>query len=295
MKKRVSSIVLLLVAVSVPALAKGGPSGPTAMLTFLQGAVTLERSGEKPAEAAIFTRLAEGDALQLPAGARAVVVFIDGNRCELTGPCRVTSLKNGFSGDKAQVKSLAPVAVRAAVAPIATNAGRHHAATRIRGARIEEYAIQDLRPAGGDCIPADCAILSFRPVTGVEKYRVEIEDEMGQTILDTEVHSAEVQVSPGILQPGSSYFWKVRTLGQMVPPKRGDAVFITLEADKATGRTALKRMAETAMDPSLWLLLAEFDVSAGMAREACRSIAVALSLAPGNPAVQAVADQAGCR
>ncbi len=65
---------------------------------------------------------------------------------------------------------------------------------------------------------ADRAALTFKPIEGVERYRVEIEDEWGNNIFSVETGSPNVVTSSGVLKPGANYYWQALAIREKLAP-----------------------------------------------------------------------------
>ena len=75
---------------------------------------------------------------------------------------------------------------------------------------------------------------------------------------------------------------------------RGEAVFSTLNHESATRRAALKAHADASKDLSLLGLLAEFDRSVNLQREACEELRGVLDQGAANPANAEALTRFGC-
>jgi hypothetical protein len=129
-------------------------------------------------------------------------------------------------------------------------------------------------------------LLRFAPVPDASRYQVTVEDESAASVFQVETQSPTVHVLPGILKPGAKYYWHVRTLDRMGQVARGTAEFVTLTAETARARAAVKAALEVAGDAASLALLAELDRRLGLLVEACDEFRAALAKAPGDAALQ---------
>ena len=137
--------------------------------------------------------------------------------------------------------------------------------------------------------------MSFAPVQGVEKYRVELEDAWGYKLLSVETTSPGVALSPGILKPGASYYWSIRTLDKSRLSKAADAEFVTLTEDQAKLRNAFKAQILASKDAAQLLLLARLDSVLNLRKEACATLREAQALYPQNVEIKKALDQMNCK
>jgi hypothetical protein len=164
------------------------------------------------------------------------------------------------------------------LAPIAEEEqpGLSAGAVRIRGERIE-----GLYPRHGAATLAEATILRFEPVAGSEKYQVEVQDRKGNIVFAIETTNSSVNTMRA-LHPGMRYAWTVRTLERVGPVATGQADFVTLSAEEAKTREALRKAVEVAGDSASLALLAEVDWSLGLWIEARDELRVVAGGAPGN-------------
>jgi hypothetical protein len=103
--------------------------------------------------------------------------------------------------------------------------------------------------------------------------------------------SPAVTISPGVLKPGSKYYWRVRTLDRSGQVARGSAEFLTLAADIAAARATLERSLGAVGDISSLALLAEIDRSLGLLVEAREKFRAAVADAPEDAALRHALDR----
>jgi hypothetical protein len=250
---------------------------------------------DKWMELQLFQRLRPGSIVETQAGSRVVLTFFTGKRYEFGEVSSGTLGRSGLERRKGAIRELAPVPAMIELAPIARQekAGTRLAATRIRtedGGR----SILNLYPSEGATTFADTTVLRFDPAHGYEKYKVELEDETGNTVFAVETPSTTVQVPRGVLRPSTSYYWRVRTLDRERPALRGDAVFSALTKDNARRRAAFKTYLEENGDRSLLGLMAELDRSLGLRQEACEGLKAALAQSAGNQPIKEALSRFEC-
>jgi len=150
--------------------------------------------------------------------------------------------------------------------------------------RIRAERIAGLYPRGGAATLAGATTLRFEPVAGGGKYQVEVQDRQGSVVFSTE--TTVPVVNPGrVLEPGVRYDWTVRTLERVGPVATGQADFVTLTAEEARKREALRKAVEAAGDGATLALLAEVDRRLGLLIEARDELQVAVRESPGDSAL----------
>jgi hypothetical protein len=127
--------------------------------------------------------------------------------------------------------------------------------------------------------------LRFQPVTGAERYRIEVQDDQGRTLFQAETESPPVKVPAGTLNPGLSYLWAVRTLDRPGAVARGEAEIVILGEDAARTREEARKVL-AAEGPASLPLLAEIDRSLELWLEARADLREALDEEPGDPALR---------
>jgi hypothetical protein len=129
----------------------------------------------------------------------------------------------------------------------------------------------------------------------VEKYRVVVDDEWGNSVFSVETNASRVAISPGILKPGFTYYWSVRTLEKTRPSTVSEADFTTLPAEKAKTRNEYRSEVDEFQDASRLLLFAQMDMVLGLRHEACLTLGKVLSLYGSNAEVQKALERLGCK
>jgi len=152
--------------------------------------------------------------------------------------------------------------------------------TLIFGAILLATAIAGLYPRGGAATLAGATVLRFAPVDGARKYRIEVQDRGGMVVFATETAAPPATLPAEVLQAGTPYSWRVRTVEQVGPVAEGKASFVTLPAQLAQAREELRRSIETMGDAASLALLAEVDRSLGLRLEARDGLRAAVRAAP---------------
>ncbi len=209
--------------------------------------------------------LSAGTRVEVPRGARVVLVFLSGSRYEL--PADTWAVLGLARVERAheRVRALAPLPPwPELVAPIDDHEapGSRAAAIRLRGARV-----QNPWPAGGAPAPSAAARLCFRRVPRVSGYEVEVRARDGSVVFRARTPDECVSVPAGVLRPDATYSWTVRTMSLAAPDLRGEAEFRTLSADVEALREALARTRHGG-DVSAGVFLALLDRRLGLLREA---------------------------
>jgi hypothetical protein len=159
------------------------------------------------------------------------------------------------------------------------NPGVSSGAVHIRGERIT-----GLYPRHGSATLAGEATLRFEPVEGGGKYRVEVQDRRGTIVFSTETTDPEVNTGT-TLKPGTRYEWTVRTIDRLGPVAAGQADFVTLSAEEAEAREALRTAVASTGEGESLALLAEVDRSLGLWMEAREEFRLAVRGAPRDSAL----------
>lgn len=278
---RILRILSLSALVTMPLpveMAEAGASKPVATVYWLQGEATLATS--RPLHS--FDRLPAGTVLEVTPNSRLTLAFENGIRYELGGGSRVTIGPKGIATRKGPVRELPPIPAFPLLAPIAKDdhPGPRPGAVTIRGERIT-----GLYPRHEAAVLAEEAVLRFRPVTGARGYRIEVQDDEGQIVFQTDVASPPVKLPAGILHTDRRYWWTVRTVDRPGAVARGEAELVTLSEDAARMREEARRILEAEAPESLPLLV-EIDRSLGLLFEAREDLRKALEGEPADPALQ---------
>ena len=253
-----------------------------AIVCFLEGKAWIVEPGQKErSEIYLFDWIETGALIETEREAKLILAFSSGDRYEIGEKSKITIGQNEFTSKTGSIKELKPVPVMPQIASISLESrpGSRMGGIRLRGSK---RAISGLYPSEGETVLADDAILTFEPLEGVEKYRIEIEDEWGNNIFSLETGSPKIFASPGVLKPGANYYWEVRTLEKDKPSTVSYAAFATVSEEYALTRNAFKAQAYQTKDGPDLLLLAQLEMALGLRKEACETLEIALGLFPDN-------------
>lgn len=276
--------ILIAVIAAAPAVATEeeapGQGDPVAIVCLIRGSVTVEAPGKSRRELELLDLLVPGAVIRTSSGGLMVVAFADGSRFEIAENARAVIEAETIAAEQEKVRELPKVPALAQLSPIVGDQriGQRAATGRIRDDGTDEGGGLVLDPPSGARILADEATLAFKPLEGYHGYRLTVQEEnRGETVFDVEISAASVTIPPGILRPGATYYWVVRTLDSERPPVRTGAVLSTLAPREDRARRALVEQIRTADDASLLVLLASIDRDLGLNREACRDLALAVA------------------
>jgi hypothetical protein len=280
-------ILALGVLVTIPLCAPAGASEPVAIVYSLSGEASLAAPGTARRPLRLFDRLSAGTKVEVGTGSRVALAFVNGRRYELGEQSGVKIGTKDLVSRSGPVRTLPRVPPLPRLAPIAAEdrPGARAGAVRVRAERIA-----GLYPRDGAASLADRARLVFRPFEGVERYQVEVRDDHGRTIYQVEVDTSQVLVPTGILQPGTSYYWAVRTLDRPGAIAAGEAAFVTLPEQTSRSREALRAAIGPTGDGEAQQLLSAVDLNLGLLLEAREELRMALQKSPGCvPLVESLA------
>lgn len=190
-------------------LATAAGTDPVAMLTDLQGTVTLAGVPNAPS-LSILSELKSGARVQLGAGAHAAIVYLDsGQEFDLAGPAEVQ-----FEADHPQsIKGTAPRKRGVALT-------RGQQAIRINPVQVTQAAIVMRSVDPGRKLKllglSDTTTLELRPLFQWQPpqpglhYQIALLDETGKPLFDTTTDGLSVQLPESVkLQTGTAYTWVV--------------------------------------------------------------------------------------
>jgi hypothetical protein len=292
-------VLLLVVAGASPPT--GAEPEPVALVAVASGELgaCAARAEGCPSEArqpvSRFDWLPPATRLELAPAATLQLLLLDGRRYELSGP-----LSARVHADRIELlavprrSSLAGPALRAlpSVQPpnVLAIAAEERPATQLGAIRLRNGGIRDLLPHEETTALAHAAVLSFAPPAGASRYTVSVLDPDGRAVFSLDTSEHRLALPPGTLRPGTTYLWRVATVGRAGGTLRGEAQFRTLGPRTVRARDALHR-ALGGGDAAARLALAEVDRRLGLAREASEGAAAAAATAPGDPALQAAAQR----
>jgi hypothetical protein len=266
-----------------------------AIVCFLEGKVWIvEPDEEERSEIDLFDWIKIGTIVETDSEAKLILAFSSGDRYEIGEKSKITIGQNEFTSKTGSIKELKPVPVMPQIASISQGSrpGSRLGGIRLRGSK---RIISGLYPSEGATVLADNAILTFEPLEGVEKYRIEIEDEWGNNIFSLETGSPKVFASPGVLKPGANYYWQVRTLEKDEPSTVSYAAFVTVSEEYERVRNAFKTQVEQSKDVANLLLLAQLEMALGLRKEACETLETALGLFPDNSEIKNAIARFDCK
>jgi hypothetical protein len=281
MSPAVRALACALLFLAAP-LAAAGPREPVAILYRVSGEALWIAPGHAPKPLLLFDRLPAGATVELKAGSRLALAFVTGKRYGLVGPARATLGRGNLAARSGGVRALPSVPPLPRLEPIAESEhpGAGAAAVRIRGEEIE-----GLYPGHGARALAEETVLQFQPVPGASRYRIEVQDNQGDIIFQTDTESSSLRVPAGRLRAGHRYGWMVRTLDLPGAVAQGQSELVTLCKDAVQSHRAT-RATLVAEGPESLPLLAAIDRGLGLLRESREDLRAALGDDPENPALR---------
>jgi hypothetical protein len=243
------------------------------VLASVTGTATVmyPRGGATPAH--LFDWLKAGASIQTAAGAKVLVVLMNGAKYEVGERSRATLEKgtvHKVSGDLRRLPGLTEIPKLAAIADkLGTTKG---GSVGVRNDKLEH------------CYPSpDAAILpgqntfSFEPNPIVTAYVIEIGSDAGTVIHRAESSGTPVTAPPGLLQPGATYYWEVRGVASGRDRSLCGGEFTILSAEDETRRASFRAAVQSSSDADGLALLAEIDLRLRLLREAKEEFTEALS------------------
>jgi hypothetical protein len=169
--------------------------------------------------------------------------------------------------------------------------------SRLGGIRLRgnKKFITGLYPGEGATSLAEETVITFESLEGIEKYRVEIEDEWGTKVFSVETESPRIIVSPGVLSPGANYYWQVQTLDKDMPSSVSYEGFSTIKEENARILKAFRASISNSKDGIDLLLQSRIEAALGLKREMCASLKVALKFFPENKEIKEIMANSGCK
>jgi hypothetical protein len=277
-----ATLLLSFTLVCVSAQVRTADSGVAIVCSLTGTAQLLVPSGEKKA-LQLFDWLQADSVIQVGPASRVLVTYLDGSRYALTEGNRATIAPGGPEGSAGNVSRLDSVPALPRLAALTNTAGTHPAASRIRGGPDR---IRNLYPFADSAALPEETVLRFTPVEDASRYRVEIEDDTGRTVLDAETQSTTIGVPAGILRPGVRYRWRVKTVERMGPALRAESEFSTLPEEDIRRRSVLRKALVKMNEADSLALLAEIDRRLGLLLQAREEFRVALARSPADAALQ---------
>lgn len=176
-----------------------------ALVTDLLGKATLTANGGV-LQAAILSDIQTDSQAQVDANATLVVLYLkDGSEYQIKGPAQVI-----FRGERPEVTNGVPAVLRAAPAGLQMRIK----ATGVSQAAIVMRSLGSVRIrllAGNSTLVREPQPeLRWAPPLPELRYRVNITDDSGRTVHESEVDGTHITVPPAArLEPGRSYTWDV--------------------------------------------------------------------------------------
>jgi hypothetical protein len=256
-----------------------------AVVFSLSGSATVRLPGN-PTKVAVsgLDWLSDGATLEVGTGSRVVLILSNGRRFELGQGAKATLMANAapkITGVVRELPALPPIPKPVAVvADSAPTSG----AVRVRGGE----AISDsLYPRAGMVALPDKVSLRFKAVPNATSYRVTLENDGGDILLNVTTESTEVAVPAGTIAAGEHYSWRVRAFSSGSEIAVGTAELTTLSAWNALQRAEFASALGAAdNDPATLALLAGVDLRLGLVAEACSEFGAAVKQRPDHAAWQ---------
>jgi hypothetical protein len=251
-----------------------------AVVTELQGDATVTGTEGAQHSVHLLEWLEAGSTLTTPKGARAVLVFSDGQRCEIPASSKVSVTAQGpqrITGTVRTLPPLPPMPPLSAIAPGEVNSDRAGAV------RFRSLDIVDLYPADPNTVLLDHVVLRFRPIAGAATYDVYLLDAAAnKQVFHTTSTTNEIVVPSGILVAGQRYNWNATALPSH---HYGHAEFFTMSKATLANRSAY-RDAVTGTDQDSMLARLAVDRGLGLLIEVRDQLHTALEQSPGDQMLQ---------
>jgi hypothetical protein len=279
-------LATFLASSAVSVAAQGPTTEAVSVVTSVSGNATLVAPTNRKGPVSRFEWLPAGAVLATDAGSSVTLIFADGSRYEIGEKSRITVTPGGpkpMGNSIHRLEGVPPIPRLAALAE-GQHLGARSGAIRVRQGSGDR--VQNLYPNATSVSIPDHTSLCFSPVKGASRYRVELEDDSGKTILDSQTELTTVVVPPSILRPGSSYYWKVRTIERVGPSVHGESEFDTLSQEDLQRRAALQEVLQRQGDASSLATLADVDRRLGLWTEAHDGFLAALAKAPSDVTIK---------
>ncbi len=256
-----------------------------AVIASISGIATVRSpgSGQKVAVSSL-DWISDGATLEVGPRSQVVLILLNGHRYELDERAKATLHGNAapkITGTARELPALPPIP---RPAPIAAESAPTSGSVRVRDGGP---AMSGLYPRAGAVAFADKATLHYKAVPEAISYRVVLEDDGGNVLLNVTTESTEVTVPTGPLHAGAHYYWRVLAMRSGVEMGAGMAGFRTLSAEDVLQRTefasALRAKSD---DPASLALLAAVDLQLGLFMEACDEFGAVLKQRPDDPDIQ---------
>lgn len=262
-----------------------------AVVASLSGTATMRAPGshEKLAVSS-YDWLSEGMTIEVGPRSQAVLILLNGHRYELHAGAKATLTADAAPKITGPARELPALPTIAKLAPIVADSAQTSGAVRIRGAK----EMSDLYPRAGIVAIPEKVSLRFGAVPEAASYRVVLENDGGDKLLNVATEFTELPVPSGAIGAGAHYFWHVhafRSDGVLIGA--GEAEFRTLSAEDAQQRKDFaSALGDASGDPATLALLADVDLRLGLVAEACDEFNAALKLKPDDAALRRALDSA---
>jgi hypothetical protein len=230
----------------------------------------------------VYDTVASGTEIDVRADSRVTIVFASGSRFQLVGPVKARVTRTAVVTG-AGVRRLTPLPPLPRIAPIGK---ADRTAGRVAAIRVRAPGIGGLYPSANARARPEAIVLSFLPVEGAASYAVDVTADDGSRVFGVETNASEVPVPAGVLKPGRTYHWTVRTKGAFGAAAQGEAELNTLSSEHARARERLRASLESAGDARSLGFLAEIDRRLGLLMEARDELRRAVSSAPSDPSLR---------
>jgi len=288
-------LVLVTLFAAMAATAQERTTEAVSVVTSVTGSAILVAPTDRKGPVSRFDWLPASAVLETDPGSSVTLIFADGSRYEIGEKSRITVTMGGpkpLGNAVHRLETIPPIPRLAALAD-GQHLGSRSGAIRVRqGSGIR---VQSLYPNAASVSIPDNTSLHFAPVEGASRYRVELEDETGKTILDVQTELTTLAVPHGILRPGSAYYWKVRTVERVGPSVHGESEFATLSQEDMQRRAALQAALLQQGDASSLATLADVDRRLGLWAEAREGFLAALAKAPNDAAIAKALSEVNAR
>jgi hypothetical protein len=250
-----------------------------AIVTGLQGDATVTGTEGAQHSAHLLEWLEAGWTLTTPKGARAVLVFSDGQRCEIPASSKVSVTPQGpqrITGTVRILPALPPMPPLSAMAPGQVNSDRAGAI------RMRSHEVENLYPADPYAVLPDHAVLRFRPIEGAATYQVYLRDAANKVVFHKTSTGNEIAVPAGTLVAGQRYGWSVTALPSH---HYGQTEFFTLSKATLENRAAY-RSAVAGTDQDSMLARLAVDRGLGLLVEVRDQLRTAVEQSPNDQSLQ---------
>ena len=231
--------------------------------------------------------IADGATVEVGPKSSVTLILLNGHRYELGAGASATIGTAALSSAKGSVHELQPLPPIPSPAPIAENTAATSGAVRFRGSK----EIHNLYPRDGMATMAESTKLTFARVPDASVYKVELKDDDGEDLINSQTTSNELSVPTGALQYGARYSWHVRAIGPGGIIAEGAATFITIsKKDLEQRKEFAVALRASADDPLAVALMADLDFRLGLLHEALQGFQTALRVKPGDASIQRALD-----